>query len=172
MIKRFLIVAIIILAVVAVAAQTLTLKKISNREGSYTLNRELKERIQKECITNDVDEVVDFSCNLACELLSFKKRNALDKGEANCVGYAKLTAAICNYAFSINNISNAKASPVVGKVYWMKSDLNQMVCKIAPNKWKSFIKDHDFVEIQTANRTYYVDSSLKDLIGSDCKTVK
>lgn len=171
MIKRILIITVIIVVAVFVAAQSLTLKKVSNREESYTLSKELKERIRKEYISNNVDEVVDLSCNLTCELLSFQKENAIDNGEANCVGYARLTAAICNYAFNLNNIYNAKATPVVGKVYLMKTDLNQILSRITPSKWVPFIKNHDFVEIQTANKTYYIDSSLRDLIGSDCKTV-
>lgn len=171
MIKRILVIVLIALASVVVIAQTLSLRKISNRESSYALNEQLKERVRKECNTSNIDEIVEFSCNLTCELLSFRKRNSIDKGEANCVGYAKLTAAICNYAFKLNKLQ-AKATPVVGKVYWMNSDLNKLVGNIAPNKWKSFIKDHDFVEIQTDSKTYYVDSSLKDLIGSDCKTVR
>lgn len=172
-IKRILITTVIFAVVaIVVVAQSLTLKKVSNREVSYALSEQLKERISKECISNNVDEVVEKSCNLTCELLTFKKNNDIDNGEANCVGYAQLNAAICNYAFSINNISDAKATPVVGKVYLMKTDLNQILCGITPSKWVPFIKDHDFVEIQTANNTYYVDSSLRDLIGSDCKTVK
>jgi hypothetical protein len=49
------------------------------------------------------------------------------------------------------------------------------LCKIAqsisPKKYKSFVKDHDFIELSLGGSYYYIDPSLYDLMGTDCMTI-
>lgn len=88
----------------------------------------------------------------------------IPNGKANCVGYAQLTSAIINYAFQVKKLPYM-AKPVVGKVYLFGIDLNNVVQKILPKKYRPFFKDHDFVEVDLGDKTIYVDSSLQDLSG-------
>lgn len=99
-----------------------------------------------------------------CKRLSFTAKNDIPKGKANCVGYAQLTSAIINYAFQIKNLTY-KAKPVVGKVYLLGIDLNNVAQKILPQRHRPFFKDHDFVEVDLGNKTVFIDSSLQDLTG-------
>ena len=105
-------------------------------------------------------------------MLSFRCKNDIDNGKANCVGYAKLCAAISNHAYTTHHI-NAKAKPVVGYVKFYSINVCQaLVCSKMPKGWNDFFKDHDFVEFQIAGQTIYADPSLYDLTWKDCKTYK
>lgn len=94
----------------------------------------------------------------------FYCKNDIPKGKANCVGYAQLTSAIINYAFQIKNLTY-KAKPVVGKVYLLGIDLNNVAQKILPQRHRPFFKNHDFVEVNAGSEVIYVDASLQDIIG-------
>lgn len=144
------------------------LEKESDRNiAMYSLSADLKEQIQiKEmCATiNTPKDIIVRSSDIVCKQLSFSVKNDIPKGKANCVGYAQLTSTILNYAFQIKNLPY-KAKPVVGKVYLLGIDLNNIAQKILPPKQRPFFKNHDFVEVDLGNKTVFIDTSLQDLIG-------
>ncbi len=77
----------------------------------------------------------------------------------HCVGYARVFATICNYAFSVNG-KKGNVKPVVGQVYINGINLNDY-SKLLPTKWKNFTKDHDFAEVTLSDKKIiYVDPSL------------
>lgn len=132
---------------------------------AHSITSDLKTPIDIICNTYDSpDKIIKECSNLACERLSFSAKNDIQRGKANCVGYAQLTSAIINYAFQVKKLPY-KAKPVVGKVYLFGIDLNNVAQKILPKKHRPFFKDHDFVEIDLGNKTVYIDSSLQDLTG-------
>lgn len=130
-----------------------------------TLTSDLKN--QNAEISNNSDtpqDIIKKCSNLACETLSFSAKNDIQRGKANCVGYAQLTSTLINQAFQIRNLPY-HAKPVVGKVYLFGIDLNNISQKILPLKHRPFFKNHDFVEVDLGNKTVFIDSSLQDLTG-------
>lgn len=115
------------------------LKKDSDRNiVGCTLNSDLKEYIIERCGSSDTPQKIIEACSkLVCESLSFTAKNDIKNGKANCVGYAQLTSATINYAFQIKNLPY-KAKPVVGKVYLLGIDLNNIAQKILPPKQRPF----------------------------------
>lgn len=130
-----------------------------------TITSDLKNQVAE--ISNNSrtpQDIIKRCSNLACETLSFTTKNDIQRGKANCVGYAQLTSTILNYAFQIKNLPY-KAKPVVGKVYLLGIDLNNIAQKILPPKQRPFFKNHDFVEVGLGNKTVFIDTSLQDLTG-------
>lgn len=130
-----------------------------------TLTSDLKN--QNAEISNNSDtpqDIIKKCSNLACETLSFSAKNDIQRGKANCVGYAQLTSTLINQAFQIRNLPY-HAKPVVGKVYLFGIDLNNISQKILPLKHRPFFKNHDFVEVDLGNKTVFIDTSLQDLTG-------
>ena len=131
----------------------------------YAIPSDLKTSIEKICAYSDSPEKIIKECSeLVCNELSFTAKNNIQCGKANCVGYAQLTSAIINYAFQIKKLPY-KAKPVVGKVYLLGIDLNNVAQKILPKKHRPFFKDHDFVEVDLGDKPVFIDSSLQDLTG-------
>lgn len=97
-------------------------------------------------------------------MLIFDRANDITNGKANCVGYAQLTSATINYAFKITNLPY-KAKPVVGKVYLLGIDLNNITQRILPKMHRLFFKDHDYVEIGLGDKIIFIDTSSQDLTG-------
>lgn len=130
-----------------------------------TITSDLKNQVAEISNNSHTPEDIIKRCsNLACETLSFTTKNDIQRGKANCVGYAQLTSATINYAFKIKNLPY-KAKPVVGKVYLFGINLNNVAQKILPQRHRLFFKDHDFVEINLDDKTVFIDSSLQDLTG-------
>lgn len=84
--------------------------QIRERNVPLVLSAELRDKINRECSKKTKSQIIDYSMKTTCDLLSFSMKN--DKGigqnkplKANCVGYAALCNAICNYAFKINGFS-------------------------------------------------------------------
>lgn len=140
--------------------------KDRDRNGiNCTLTSDLRNQVIEICNNSHTPHDIIKKCsNLVCETLSFTAKNDIKRGKANCVGYAQLTSTILNYAFQIKNFPY-KAKPVVGKVYLLGIDLNNIAQKILPPKQRPFFKDHDFVEINLDDKTVFIDSSLQDLTG-------
>lgn len=113
----------------------------------------------------DVDNIIKFCCEFACKHLSFHRKNDLNDGKANCVGYAQYTSEVLNQVFRLKGLS-CTSRPVVGSVYLYGVNLHPILLSILSKSQSSFPKDHDFVEIvfeDGSNR--YVDTSLQDLTG-------
>ena len=108
-------------------------------------------------------------CGISVEC-SNEGTNCCGDGSANCVGYAQLGASICNYAFDVNG-SPSKAKAVVGDVKFWGISVCGVLRILMPNeRWRNFVKDHDFVEIGIEKSIIYVDPSLYDF-HIDCTTV-
>jgi len=128
---------------------------------NYPLSKELKERIVNE--THELGEIdlLNYSLKLTDELLEFDEVNNIKGGKANCVGYALLCANIMNYGLKVNKLEGT-CKPVVGYVKWGGLNLCTILKAIAPQKYKAFVKDHDFVEYDMKNHTIFFDPTLYD----------
>lgn len=168
-IKRGCILLGILLASYILFICGLSLHKTENRpQGLYSLTeKERQELFDTIVSTSDENEIIKRCNKIACKNLSFHRKNNLNKGEANCIGYAQYTASILNTAFKYKGLSS-KARPVVGEVHLYGFNIHPLAMAIMPNNFKSFFKDHDFVEIRKENgETIFIDTSLQDLIGKD-----
>lgn len=145
------------------------LSKTHDRSGTAVLlKREIRERIKKECKTNDPEECSQYGMKLTCELLRFTEKNDIANGKANCVGYARLCTEICNYALKYNRIE-CKCKSVVGYVTFYGINLCEILQAIVPQNYKNFVKDHDFVQLDLGYKYKYFDPSLYDYF-IDCTT--
>lgn len=163
--------AIIIIVIIGIVyfllINGLTLHKIANRHHlSCSFREEDKQELIMLLDSATSEAEVIKRCNVfVCNSLSFHKNNDLKNGEANCVGYAQYSSAILNFAFSYKGL-NSKARPVVGQVHLYGFNIHPLAMAILPENLKSFVKDHDFVEIQKENgETIFIDTSLQDLTG-------
>ena len=162
--------AIIIIVIIGVVyfliIDGLTLHKTANRHMSCSFREEDKQELIMLLDSTTSEAEVIKGCNaFVCHNLSFHKNNDLKNGEANCVGYAQYSSAILNYAFSHKGLQS-KARPVVGQVHLYGFNIHPLAMAILPENLKSFVKDHDFVEIQKENgETVFIDTSLQDLTG-------
>ncbi len=150
----------------------LSLSKLGNRDSvSVTLSDNDKAIISARTKSQNVQEIIVQVIVFTAEKLTFAVHNDIKNGKANCIGYAQLCAKACNYAFEINGMES-KARPVVGSVLWFGINVCDIAYSLAPKKYKNFVKDHDFVEIDLRNcKTIYVDPCLYDLIGDDVMTL-
>ena len=148
-----------------------SLQKTADRpSAAYPLSAAMKERIVAETKGKDERELIDYALNLTAKTLQFAAKNDIEGGSANCVGYAQLGASICNYAFDVNG-SPSKAKAVVGDVKFWGISVCGVLRILMPNeRWRNFVKDHDFVEIGIEKSIIYVDPSLYDF-HIDCTTV-
>lgn len=148
-----------------------SLHKTADRPSvAYPLSAEIKKRIVAETMGKDESELIEYALNLTAKSLQFAAKNDIEGGSANCVGYARLGAAICNHAFATNG-SPSRAKAVVGDVKFWGISVCEVLTMLMPNeRWRNFVKDHDFVEIETGNSIIYVDPSLYDF-HVDCTTV-
>lgn len=159
-------VAIIILFIIVAGCISIAipeLKKQKYREyDPVTLSSTLKQEIEANTINLTAYDIIKYSNEKTNELLEFStKCETFDDRKVtkmHCVGFARVYSTICNYAFKVNHI-NGKAVPVVGIVKWYGVNLNSF-SKYLPQKWKNFTKDHDFVEVNYDNFTFYVDPTL------------
>lgn len=145
--------------------------KQRERTNDYTLNREWTEKIRKETSGLTQVQIMKYSIELTASYLQFSRYNNIDSHKANCVGYAKLCASICNCALHENNLTGY-AKPVVGYVSFNRINLCALLTFCLPDKWKPFVKDHDFVEFYFGDGIIYADPCLYDLIKSDCMTFR
>ncbi|MBR3673289.1 MAG: hypothetical protein IKN65_03205 [Clostridia bacterium] len=139
---------------------------------NITLPTEVVKMIDErwECV--DEEEVINGALSITARYLTFSKHNNLQKGEANCVGYAQLCAAIMNELFRRNKLYDCSAKPVVGYATFYRLNLCRILERFAPKKWKNFFKNHDFVEFRIDNTpSHYYDPTIYDLMNCHCETV-
>lgn len=154
---------IIVVATIIIASSFTTLVKVSSvSESKYVIPKEIKEEIKNETVGMGIVQIAEYCVILTSDMLEFSKINSDNK--ANCVGYSKVCVALCKYAYKINNI-NVKVKHVRGYVDLFNLNLCKILSYIVPNNYKNFVKDHDFVEIITAEDSIYLDPSLYDLFG-------
>lgn len=136
----------------------------------YPLSKQLKERIAKETAELPYDiGVIEYSFWLTNELLEFSEKNDIENGKANCIGYTRFYTSVCNYALTVNEYEG-RVKPVVGYVTWCGLNLCDIAKFIVPKKYKGFVKDHDFVELEYDDRYVYIDPTFYDMMGSECTT--
>lgn len=149
-----------------------SLVKTHDRYKSYLLPMSLKSQIAIETKGMTVKQIINYSLDLTAKKLKFAEKNDINHGKANCVGYAQLCSAICNQALKNNNFK-CRAKPVVGYISNCGINLCSLFKNVAPTKhWQDFVKDHDFVELQLGDTTYYFDPSVYDILGNRCLTIK
>ena len=153
-----------------VPSRCLTLEKINIRPKTNNIPKCIQYKIDTTNIINIYD-IINISCNYTAEYLEFTKKNDIDEGKANCVGYAQLCSAIANELISKSNFS-ASCNPVVGYIYYNQMNLCKLLKTIVPTRYEDFVKDHDFVELSYQDSIYYYDPSMYDYIGDMCMTVK
>jgi hypothetical protein len=147
-------------------------KQSVRNEAVYPLPASMKAEIANDTKGMNADEIIDYSTKRTANILSFSRKNDIGSGNANCIGYASLCAAICQHALNANNIKG-RAVPVVGDVRKFGISVCKLLAFIAPSSWKSFVKDHDFVEVRMTDKTVYVDACFYDYFFNDCKmTIK
>jgi len=144
------------------------LVKEHNRTTKYRLNNKLVERTRIETKGMDVHGIIQYSLDLTSAKLRFSRYNDIENGKANCVGYAKMCAEICNYGLRANNIDGSAHSVVghieSGGINWCK--VAQSLC--TKQSHKNFVKNHDFVELTTKTDIYMFDPSMYDVLGVSC----
>ncbi len=167
--KRFLYGLLALIVCGFLFAHGLRLVKTSVRPAPGTaLSAQIKSQINRECKSSKPEDCVKYSMQLTADLLSFTEKNDLDNGKANCVGYAILCSRICNYALQVNGLAY-RAKPVVGYVPLYGVNLCSLLQAVATRRWKSFVKDHDFVELKLEDKPLFFDASLYDF-NLDCTT--
>lgn len=163
---------LLVVCVLFAMGSPFSLKKISDRSANYTPTRELKNEIKNSTKELSAYEIYKYSIKITARELSSSAKNYIDKGEANCVGYAQMCAGIANYAFRTNGY-HCEAKPVVGFVMFCGINMCNVLKWCMPTtRWENFVKDHDFVEFYIDGETFYADASAYDLIYKDCKTIK
>lgn len=141
------------------------IKTADREQQKLIIPTEIKKSI-KDIKCTDTEEVLLYSMSIVCNYLQFSEKNDISNGQANCVGYSQLFCIVVNEIASNNKI-NMIAKPVVGYVKLYEINLCDFLKIIVPDKWKNFVKDHDFAEVQYANHIVYYDPSLCDLSEFD-----
>ena len=139
--------------------------------SSCEISREYKIAIENNTPGLNEMSVIRYCIQLTSKCLEFSKKNDIDNGQANCIGYSQLCKSMCEYAFEVNDIP-FKVKHVRGYVSEIGLNLCNIFTKIVPNEYKDFVKDHDFIEIECSDLFIYVDPLLYDLINNDCTTIK
>ena len=117
-------------------------------------------------------DIKQFALEMTANKLQFAKHNDIENGKANCVGYAQYCATVLNYMFEARKdiCSDNSAYPVVGYIYWGKVNINDIAKKLAPEVYKNFVKDHDFVAIDGDDALVYYDPLFYDYCNDDLYT--
>ena len=137
-----------------------------------TLTQEQKAEIKTETSNLTTDkELFDYAVKKAASMLQFSACNNIRNNSANCIGYAALSKSYLNYALQIHGKSN-KTYHYVGIVSTCGINLNKILKFFLPIKHKSFVKDHDFIGMETDNGAVLLASpTLYDLIGNQAFTL-
>lgn len=170
--RIFILLSVAAIVVLTVMLTSFTLIKTGDRQKTCTLSKSMNEKVDAETTGMDVEKIIDYSLKLTASRLQFSIYNDINNGKANCVGYARLCASICNQALTANGI-HGKARPVVGYIESNGINLCDVLKAISPkDSYKNFVKDHDFVELVTDSKTYYFDPSIYDVLGNKCLSIK
>lgn len=158
----------VIIVMIMTILSSIILVKTDDRKIGCGLPIPLKKRIEQETKDMNVEQIIDYSLELTASQLQFSRYNEIDKGKANCVGYARLCASICNQALAANGIKG-QAKPVVGYIESIGINWCDALKTVVPDgSYKNFVKDHDFVELVTDSVTFYFDPSIYDVLGKKC----
>ena len=150
----------------------LRLVKTADRHyPEYPLSDDMKEKIRRETKIHYELNAIEYSLRRTASLLDFSTQNDIENGAANCIGYTRLCAAICNYALQIHGYKE-RVTPVVGYIEWHGINLCDVAQTIVPKKYRGFFKDHDFIELGYFKDEYiYVDPTIFDMTWNACETI-
>jgi hypothetical protein len=170
---RLMLLLAIPLAPCIVCIYSASLVKTGERpRNASAISTEMKQMIRHDAESmRTVYGAIRYSMKQTGRLLHFGEHNDLDRGRANCVGYAQVGAEICNRAFRAAGI-DAEARPVVGYISLCGVNVCWVMKNVVPQEYSSFVKDHDFVEITTGGKKIYVDPSAYDYLGTTWETIK
>lgn len=140
-------------------------KQYDRASNPVGLSTRLKQEIAIETKTISGLDLLNYSLKKTAKALEFGKTNSISKGKANCVGYAQLCSSIFNYSCNINNIARCEAFPVIGTIKFNEIDLCKILKNLAPDNWKKFVMNHDFVEFHVDGKVIYADPTAKDLLN-------
>ena len=123
---------------------------------------------EKNC--PDVREIIKSSLATTSRLLTFSFSGSdndpnllIETRRANCIGYAAMFSAICNYRLKQHGLDDRwVATHEIGQLYLFGLNVH---------RWfdSPFFKDHDFVIVENrlANESFAVDPSLNDYLRID-----
>lgn len=162
----FILIGVVLLLIVTCS---FNLVKTSNVTSSYNISSEIKDRIKLETQGMENIRIAKYCIQLTSEMLEFSKKNDIQNGKANCIGYARVCKSLCEYAYKINN-KNISVRHVRGYVTDYRINLCKIMEFISPKELKEFVKDHDFIELDFGNSYIYLDPTSYDMIGRDNMT--
>ena len=162
----FILIGVVLLLIVTCSFD---LVKTSNVSSSYNISSEMKDRIKLETQGMENVRIAKYCIQLTSEMLEFSKKNDIQNGKANCIGYARVCKSLCEYAYKINN-KNISVRHVRGYVTDYRVNLCKIMEFISPKELKEFVKDHDFIELDFGNSYIYLDPTSYDMIGRDNMT--
>lgn len=128
------------------------------KSNGYDYSKSAMFEQQEEYQSDDVEGCSQYCNYLVARKLSFsfKKRAERKADEENCVGFAAMMTAACNYAFEINGM-DAKAYHVRGIVKWHGVNLCEKL-----SKHSTFFKNHDFVVVKYDGKSMIYDPSMQN----------
>ena len=65
---------------------------------------------------------------------------------------------------------DGRVKPVVGNIKWCGINLCEVLKAIVPKKYESFVKDHDFIELEYDDKYVYIDPTLYEFCGRTGRT--
>ena len=143
---------------------SLRLVKDTVVDSSYSISDEIKTQISLSTNGLGDSEIADYCLKLTLKELEFSKQNDISNGSANCVGYAQFFKSVCNYAYTVN-AREVTVEHVRGYIFSFGVNLCKVAKAIVPAKFKGFVKDHDFVEVDFGDYQCYLDPSLSNVFG-------
>ena len=168
--KKKLIFGIIFLISIISLCSSFTLVKECYVESSYNIPENIKSQIKVETQGMEDIRIAKYCVKLTAKMLDFSEVNNISKSKANCVGYATVCTALCNYAYNVNSI-NIKVKHVRGKVLYSNLDICNILKNIVPSKYKNFVKNHDFIELDVGNKYIFLDPTSFDIVGNYNMTI-
>lgn len=99
-----------------------------------------------------------------CSYLKYGMKNEINKGRANCIGYAHLYANSYNEFIKLSgDYPNTYARVVDGYVEWYGINLNKVLMKLVPERWKGWVSNTTFIELNHNGHKYYCSPCISDL---------
>ena len=145
---------------------SIVFNKLYDRNADIQIPTEIVDIVK--CNTKNMDfvSITNYCNTLTCELLAFDTKENITlnlyNSRGHCITYSKICTELCNIAYEANNI-NASAKIVVGYFTFLNLNINELVTKILPKKYKGFFINHDVVEITYENKTLLIDPSFRDV---------
>ena len=133
----------------------------------------IPDEIKNSVIDNTKDlnafEIAEYCSNVTCSLLKYSinqdKLFAKTPSKAHCVTYARVCSELCNIAYKAHDL-DGYAENVCGYYTYFNVNLHKVLIALFPKKYQRYLKDHDVVELNIANKKYYIDPTMHDLFGN------